>query len=222
MSSSPRKRAARLERKDLRVKRASGDLSVTALQEDTPSFLPKRIRQLRLAKGWTLEDAAEKVGLSRSSLSKIERDEMSPTFQAMQRLSVGFGMDLVDLLNPEKKTPPTGRRSVTRADEGVRHEMPNYSLRFLTGELKKTAFVAIEVSIMARSLEAFSKWDKHDNEDFMYVLEGIMVLYTEHYEPVTLKTGDSVYFDARMGHACIYLGKRPARALWISSSTEHR
>jgi len=75
---------------------------------------------------------------------------------------------------------------------------------------------------MARSLEAFSKWDKHDNEDFMYVLEGIMVLYTEHYEPVTLKTGDSVYFDARMGHACIYLGKRPARALWISSSTEHR
>lgn len=202
----------------LRVGRKLGDLDRRpAKSGDAPQLLSSRVRQLRLAKNWNLEQAADRIGLSRSSLSKIERNEMSPTFHAMQKLAQGFGLELIDLLSLEEKTPPTGRRSVTRAGEGTQQKTPNYGLRLLMDDLKKTAFIAVEVSVLAHSLSDFSEWDRHDDEDFMYVTEGKMVLYTEHYEPVTLGIGDSVYFDARMGHACVSSGKKNARALWISA-----
>jgi transcriptional regulator with XRE-family HTH domain len=214
----PRRQFLEQAAPQLRIERHLGDLDQhSAKNMDAPMLLSSRVKQLRVAKSWNLEQAANHIGLSRSSLSKIERNEMSPTFHAMQKLAQGFGLDLIDFLSLEKKTPPTGRRSVTRAGEGARHSTPNYELRLLMDDLKKTAFIAIDVSVLARSLSDFSEWDRHENEDFMYVTEGRMVLYTEHYEPVTLAVGDSVYFDARMGHACISSSKKNARAIWISA-----
>jgi len=51
-------------------------------------------------------------------------------------------------------------------------------------------------------------------------VEGELQLHTEHYEPVTLKVGDSVYFDATMGHAYVTVSEKPARFVCICSTTE--
>ncbi len=53
-----------------------------------------RLRELRTERGWSLDEAAERIGLSRSSLYKIEKGKMSPTFEALRKLSEGFGLDL--------------------------------------------------------------------------------------------------------------------------------
>ncbi len=37
--------------------------------------------------------------------------------------------------------------------------------------------------------------------EFLLVLEGELALYTEFYEPVAMVAGDSMYYDANMGHA---------------------
>ena len=72
--------------------------------------------------------------------------------------------------------------------------------------------------IKARSLDDFEDWDRHDSEDFLYVLKGRMVLHTEHYAPVRLGPGDSTYMDGRMGHAMVSLGKTDAVILWVSAT----
>lgn len=177
----------------------------------------ERIKEVRLARHWTLDQASREIGLSRSAISKIERNEMSPTFQAMQKLAQGFGLDLIELLNPQKVSRPLGRRSVTRRNEGARHAMPHYEMRLLTGELKNTAFMAAEIVVKARSLDEFEDWDRHDNEDMLYVLSGRLILYTEHYTPVSLQAGDAVYFDARLGHLCLSQGRSDARVLWVTA-----
>lgn len=41
-----------------------------------PLDLGQRVRDLRKAKGWTLEQAATQAGLARSTLSKIENGQM--------------------------------------------------------------------------------------------------------------------------------------------------
>ena len=53
---------------------------------------------------------------------------------------------------------------------------------------------------------------------FVRVLSGTLVVYTEFYEPVTLHAGDSIYYDGRMGHACVSEGETDAVALWVSST----
>ncbi len=185
--------------------------------EERPSELGARVKELRIARDWTLEDASQRIGLSRSALSKIERNEMSPTFHAMQKLAAGFSLDLLSFLASGESSPPAGRRSITRKDDGTRHETPNYGLRLLMEEVRNTAFMVVEVQVRARSLDQFPDWDRHDDEDFMYVLDGEVTLYTEHYAPAVLKAGDAVYFDARLGHACLSTGSDDARLLWVTA-----
>lgn len=178
--------------------------------------LAETVRRLRAARGWTLEEAAGRTGLSRSALSKIERGEMSPTFQAMQKLARGFGIELAGLFGPAD-SPLRGRRIVVRAGEGAATEMPNYRLRPFSGELRNAPFLASEVTLRARSLDEFEDWERHDSDDFLYVLTGRVTLFSEHHGPVELGPGDAVTFDARIGHAAIATGEAEARALWVTA-----
>lgn len=178
--------------------------------------LAETVRRLRAARGWTLEETAGRTGLSRSALSKIERGEMSPTFQAMQKLARGFEIELAALFGPAD-SPLRGRRIVVRAGEGAATEMPNYRLRPFGGELSNAPYLASEVTVRARSLDAFEDWERHDSDDFLYVLAGRVTLFSERDGPVELGPGDAVYFDARIGHAAIATGEGEARALWVTA-----
>ena len=54
--------------------------------EPEPLDLGARVRELRKARDWTLERAANQAGLARSTLSKIENGQMSPTYDALRRV----------------------------------------------------------------------------------------------------------------------------------------
>jgi transcriptional regulator with XRE-family HTH domain len=78
MSSDPKRM--------IKIARESGDAAAAA-----PLDLGERVRALRKAKGWTLEQAAGQAGLARSTLSKIENGQMSPTYDALKKLDAGTG-----------------------------------------------------------------------------------------------------------------------------------
>ena len=185
-----------------------------------PRHLGAHIKALRQERGWTLEQASERIGLSRSALSKIEREQMSPTFSALRKLAHGFGLGLPELLESEKIETPSGRRSIVRAGQGQIQELANYQLRLLASDLRRTAFMPYETVVRARNLSEFEEWDRHNAEDFVYILEGAVQFYTELYEPMVLTQGDSVYFDARMGHAFVSIGDVNGRMLCVSATQE--
>ncbi len=51
-----------------------------------PLELGKRVREIRLSQNLTLEEASKLTGLARSTLSKIENEQISPTFTAVNKL----------------------------------------------------------------------------------------------------------------------------------------
>ena len=62
---------------------------------------PRSARQdLRKGCGWTLEQAAQHAGLARSTLSKIENGQMSPTYEALKKLAIGLGISVPQLFTP--------------------------------------------------------------------------------------------------------------------------
>ena len=183
----------------------------------TPIDLGARVRELRAERGWSLDETAARTGLSRSSLFKIEKAQMSPTFDALLRLAKGFAIEVPQLLVARSVRGAESRRSIARAGESPSYVSDNYAQVPLAAELSHKSFLPFELVLRARSLDEFEGWDRHETEDFMYVLSGTMVLYTEHYEPLVLERGDSVYYDSRMGHACVSQGKEDAVVLWVSS-----
>ncbi|CAM3822109.1 HTH-type transcriptional regulator SinR [Vibrio aerogenes CECT 7868] len=182
-----------------------------------PLELGQRIKDLRLKLGLTLEEASQKTGLARSTLSKIENEQISPTFQAMQKLAHGLDVDMPQLFEPPKKIRATGRRDVTRSGQGKPHPTSTYEHELLATQLSSKKMMPFKTRVRARDFNDFSDWVRHDGEEFLLTLEGEVMLYTEFYEPILLKAGDSVYYDANMGHMLVSVSEEDAQILWVTA-----
>ncbi|MCV2869972.1 XRE family transcriptional regulator [Defluviimonas sp. WL0002] len=197
----------------IRIARASGAEADAA----EPIDLGKRVRDLRKARGWTLEQAAGQAGLARSTLSKIENGQMSPTYEALKKLAEGLAISVPQLFTPSAQTQVNGRMAVTKSGEGQAHLTTTYEHELLAGALTRKQMLPYRARIRARKLEEFDGWVRHEGEEFLYVLTGIVKLYTEFYEPVELRRGDSAYYDAAMGHNVVSVSPEDATVLWVTS-----
>lgn len=183
----------------------------------TPLKLGERVRAICLARNWTLEEAAQRAGLARSTLSKIENEQMSPTFDAVQKVARGLDVDVPQLFQPASVDRISGRRAVTRAGEGRSHPTATYEHELLAPEISRKRMLPYKATIHCRDFNEFDGWVRHQGEEFMLVLSGEVLLYTEFYEPVNMSTGDSAYYDASMGHCVISTSEEDAVILWVTS-----
>lgn len=197
------------------IARANG-----ARERVTELNLGQRVRQLRKDRTWTLEQAAKQAGLARSTLSKIENGQMSPTFDAAKKLADGLGISVPQLFTAPKSDQVMARLAITKSGEGNEHITSTYEHEMLAPELKGKAMLPYRARIRARSFEEFSGWVRHDGEEFLYVLSGVVTFYTEFYEPVEMRRGDSAYYDAVMGHNLISTSQEDAVVLWVTALPE--
>lgn len=182
-----------------------------------PLNLGERVRQLRKERNWTLEQAANQAGLARSTLSKIENEQMSPTFEAVKKLAEGLGISVPQLFTPPKSNQIMARLSITAKGQGREHITATYEHELLASELKAKSMLPYRTCVRARSFDDFDGWVRHDGEEFLFVLSGIVEFYTEFYEPVELRRGESAYYDAAMGHNVISKSEEDAVILWVTA-----
>lgn len=196
----------------IRIARNAGDHT-----EPEPLDLGARVRELRKARNWTLEQAASQAGLARSTLSKIENGQMSPTYDALKKLAIGLEISVPQLFTPPQRDQVIGRMSITRMGDGAAHATATYEHELLAETLTKKQMLPYRARVRARSMEEFEGWVRHDGEEFLYVLTGVVRLFTEFYEPVEMRRGDSAYYDGSMGHNVISVSDEDATILWVTS-----
>lgn len=160
--------------------------------DEIESRLAARIRAERDARGWSLAVLAERSGVSKAAISKIERGEASPTAAVLVRLATGFDTTLAGLLaraeggggrlarhadQPLWRDPATGylrRRVFSRAD----HPLEMVEVELPPGR---------EVSLPAASYTLIRQ--------VVRVLEGQLVLAESGARHV-LEAGDALGFGA--------------------------
>lgn len=93
--------------------------------------LAARLRELRAARGLTLDGLAERSGVSRSMISLVERGESSPTANLLDRLAAGLGVTLASLFaaGAQADASPVARRGEQPAwrDPGTGYVRRNLS-----------------------------------------------------------------------------------------------
>lgn len=179
--------------------------------------LGTRVKQLRLNAALTLRALSERSAVSMSTLSKIENDQLSPTYDTLLKLARGLSLDLSGLLSDERTAPPRGRRSVTRRGEGKLFVNENYDYEVLCTELQTKLMQPIKARLKAGTRQEFGPLITHDGEELVYVLSGEVELLTEFYEPIRLAAGDCTYYDSTMGHALLSVGSEDAEVFWVST-----
>ncbi len=187
-----------------------------ALEVPDTSDLGKMFFEARKKKGWTLEETSKTAGIGRSTLSKIENNQTKPSFEVVRRLTKVLELQTPQLFVQSGQSGISGRRDYTLDGKGELQDTPTYGHELLCTELTSKRMLPYISTIKARDVSQFETWIRHGGEEFMYVISGELTLFTEHYRPLDMKTGDSVYYDAGMGHGCVSTGKEDAKVLWVS------
>ena len=188
--------------------------------------LGESLRRIRKERGMTLIEAGAKSGMPMSTISKIENNKMSLSYDKLLRICNALEIDISELFTgaqaPGRLAAPasSGRRSINRRGTGYAIDTPNYSHLYPAADLLNKRSVPIIAEIHARSLAEFGEMIRHPGEEFAIVLEGSVDLYTDLYAPARLDTGDSIYFDSGMAHAYIAVGEGTCRVLSVCTSDE--
>jgi transcriptional regulator with XRE-family HTH domain len=182
-----------------------------------------RLRRVRRSTGRTLKQVADAAGLAISTVSKIETGRMSPTYDVLLKLARGLDTDLSTVLDGPKAHETTvrmGRLDVSRAGGRKRHPTGAYVYEPLNTGLTLKQMDPTMVRVRARSIEEFGELIRHPGEELVVVLSGSVELHAEFYAPIRLEAGDSVYYDAAMGHAYISVGEEDATILNICAGAK--
>ena len=182
------------------------------------------LRGLRNRNRWTLKEMSDRSGIPISTLSKVEHDRLTLTYDKLLQLSRRLNIRISELFAENEgavETQVTARRSIGDVDRSVRVMTPNYDYFYLCTELRRKRMIPILTRIRAKSVEEFGELVHHPGEEFIYVVTGRVVVHTEFYDPVTLEEGKTIYIDSNMGHAYVAgEGCDEAVVLAVCSSAE--
>jgi transcriptional regulator with XRE-family HTH domain len=184
------------------------------MTEKTSADAGPAIRKLRLAKGWTLMDLSVHSGVPVSTLSRVELGQTHTNYEKLVRISRALDVDLHGMLAREFAgvSAPSGRRSVTRAGQGEPVAFHGLAGLAAGGELLAKSFTPVILDV---ATGAPADLYAIDREAYLHVLTGAVELRSELYAPLTLVSGDAVYFDGRAAHAISTADAKGARVLLV-------
>jgi transcriptional regulator with XRE-family HTH domain len=196
-----------------------------SLREKAPAHLPtenqsrlelaQRVKALRETRGLTIQTVAARSGLAISTISKIERGLMAPTYDRFTRLAVGLGVDVSELFSSQGDRFETGTCAVVRNGEFGFLKTENYTYEMLFPEIRGKSMVPIMGTLKPREKMQFDRMVHHPGEEFLMVLEGEVIVQMEGKTDIYLSQGDALYFDSGRGHLYASVGDKPARILVV-------
>ncbi len=104
------------------------------------------LHALRLRKGWTLKEMSQTTGIPVSTLSKVEHDRLTLSYDKLAQLSQRLNIRISELFaDPTEATEPavTARRSIGKLDDAVRVNTQNYDYYYLCPELRRKRMIPI-------------------------------------------------------------------------------
>jgi mannose-6-phosphate isomerase-like protein (cupin superfamily)/DNA-binding Xre family transcriptional regulator len=192
-------------------------------QPESSPNLGECLRQLRFQRRMSIADVSAVSGIAKSTLSRVENDQLSLTYAKLLALCKGLQIDVGELFstgNMHRPAPPSARRTFTPPGAGRTVSVGQQAYSYLCTELAGKKMTPMFGTIRSRTLEETNGLLKHDGEEFTLVLEGRLDLHTEFYEPLTVEAGGSVYFDSTMGHAYVSTGSVPLKILCVCTTPE--
>ena len=172
----------------------------------------EKLRQLRLQRGLTQEDMADRCELSKGFISQVERNLTSPSIATLTDMLECLGSSLSLFFSEAKneKTVFTPQDMFVKEDgEGLRG-----TITWLVPDAQKNTMEPILVELDEDG-ETYPL-PPHEGEEFGYVLQGTVCLVTGE-KKTRVRTGCSFCIHPRETHYLTNAGKTRARVLWVSN-----
>ena len=174
----------------------------------TASSIGERIKGLRMEEGITLVELGERVNLSASYLSQIERDKTSPSLSTLMSIAKALNVGLRYFFEVE-----TEAAHLVRAHDGREGEGPRGSAtrECLTPEVGNPSIQVQRITLPPRA--PAEELALRAGEELVFVLSGELTI-TIGEEEFLLASGDSIHYDALSPHCWENKGNESCTLIW--------
>ena len=167
------------------------------------------VRARRKESGLTLQQLAEKAGLSAAFISQVERNKVVPSIVSLANIARALETNITEFMEI-----PQGEQPIRTGDDPqyIQIDSPVRYIQ-LSANMKLQKMDAILMRIPPGHV---FPTDQREGEDFLYLLEG--ELYTElGILKKTLKAGDSMHFNSRTRHTASNLTESDVVLLYVGT-----
>lgn len=170
--------------------------------------LGKKIRQLRQAKGISIENLSEMTKLSTGLISQIERDITGPSVASLWEIAKALNVSMNYFFDEYEKKDPVvrknSRKKIMRPNSNIMYELLCPDLT------KKVEFLMVKIEPGQSSADELIS---HEGEECGYLMQGTLKIKWGNNEYI-LNEGDSIYFESIVPHRFINIGNNTAISIW--------
>ena len=172
------------------------------------SAISARVHRERAERHWTLNDLAERAGVSKAMISKIERGEVSPTAALLGRLSAAFGITLSAFFADTAQH----RGPIRRAEQSLWRDPATGYIRRQVAASPTSPIELTEVDLPPGASVSFPAASYHRMSHVIWVLAGRLT-FIEGDVTHDLGPGDSLEFGPPAD--CTYRNDRDAACRYL-------
>ncbi len=156
------------------------------------------------------------TGVATSTLSKIENNKMSPTFDVITRIMSGLKIPPAYLFNDGRTGTGNQTPTVDRRDNPVSLSIPGADYEILCADNSaKEMFTTIITLHTTKHNDLIG----HAGEEFLFVLDGTLEVSFRDQDPIRLDQDECLYLNSRNPHSFCAVGPTPVRFLAVSNKS---
>ena len=199
--------------------------------------LGDRLRKARVSRRLSLRALAERLGVSPSLISQVERGRAKPSVNTLYAMARELDVSLDELLFIDTRPPSVddtvvgapGVHQPARIDAAprpprrpVQRSNNRKSIRLASGvvweRLTSESIPSVDFLYVTYEVGGASspehEFQRHGGQEWGYVLEGTLGV-TVGFDDYVLKPGDAIAIDSTTPHRLYNLGKVPVKAIWF-------
>jgi len=180
--------------------------------------LGKRIKEFRMSKGITLQELADKTGLTKGYLSKIENSEKAPPVSTLINLAKALDINISNIFGETEENSPiclikkSDRRMIARDGSVFGYAYQTLAHKFQNKHMEPY-FLTLPLHPKENALF------QHKGEELLFVLEGTMKFFHGEKEFI-VEEGDCIYFDGYIPHYGVCQNNKEVKCLMVIYSPE--
>lgn len=180
--------------------------------------ISRRIKLLRISKGWTLERLAQEIGFTKSYLSQVENARKEPPISSLNKIAYALDVDVLELITGESHDAVDKPLTIVRADErktlSPPSALPTFTYESINYKRKRRL---MDAYLLTAGFEFPNEVALHHGEELVFLLEGELEFFYDG-EIHHVKAGDCCYFDSNRPHNGRSIGDTQAKFMVVVAS----
>lgn len=168
-----------------------------------------RLKAVRMSKGMSAREVAERAGVTAAYISRLENGRMSPTVASLSRVMQALGESVGALFGDAAGVASP----VVRRDQ--RHLVRSHGVEdYRVTPRWADRLEVLETVVAPGEGSGRGSYTHPGDQECVLALEGALAIWLDEVE-YELEAGDSITFACRTPHRWSNLAASPTRALWI-------